>query len=112
MVWVDCPTGMHGGSVVRCRGPPPRPPPTETPRAPRKHAPRTRTHPDRMSPSWQPDPNLTSGLSNWRSVAHSYAMRRVLDADWEPTVPALVQMLAATAGPRLRAAFAAAGLDG
>src|SRR6201995_3405815 len=39
-------------------------------------------------------------------------MRRVLDANWEPTVPALVQMLAATAGPRLRAAFAAAGLDG
>lgn len=39
-------------------------------------------------------------------------MRRVLDADWEPTVPALVQMLAATAAPRLRAAFAAAGLDG
>src|ERR1700759_210274 len=38
-------------------------------------------------------------------------MRRVLDANWEPTVPALVQMLAATAGPRLRAAFAAAGLD-
>ena len=27
-------------------------------------------------------------------------------------MPALVQMLAATAGPRLRAAFAAAGLDG
>jgi DNA-binding MarR family transcriptional regulator len=39
-------------------------------------------------------------------------MRRVLDANWEPTVPALVQMLAATAAPRLRAAFAAAGLDG
>ena len=39
-------------------------------------------------------------------------MRRVLDAYWEPTVPALVQMLAATAAPRLRAAFAAAGLDG
>jgi DNA-binding MarR family transcriptional regulator len=39
-------------------------------------------------------------------------MRRVLDADWEPTVPALVQMLAATAAPRLRAVFAAAGLDG
>jgi DNA-binding MarR family transcriptional regulator len=35
-----------------------------------------------------------------------------VDAGWEPTVPALVQMLAATAGPRLRAAFAAAGLDG
>jgi DNA-binding MarR family transcriptional regulator len=40
------------------------------------------------------------------------AMRRVLDADWEPTVPALVQLVAASGVPRLRAAFAAAGLDG
>ncbi len=39
-------------------------------------------------------------------------MRRLTDAQWEPTVPALVQRLAATGGPRLRAAFAAAGLDG
>lgn len=39
-------------------------------------------------------------------------MRRLLDADWEPTVPALLQLVAASAGPRLRAAFAAAGLDG
>ncbi len=39
-------------------------------------------------------------------------MRRVLDAEWEPTVPALVQLVAATGAPRLRAAFAAAGLDG
>lgn len=39
-------------------------------------------------------------------------MRRLADAQWEPTVPALVQLLAATAGPRLRAAFASAGLDG
>jgi DNA-binding MarR family transcriptional regulator len=39
-------------------------------------------------------------------------MRRVVDGEWEPTVPALVQLLAASAGPRLRAAFAAAGLDG
>ncbi|OOK71089.1 hypothetical protein BZL29_5697 [Mycobacterium kansasii] len=39
-------------------------------------------------------------------------MRRLLDAQWEPTVPALVQLLAATGAPRLRAAFAAAGLDG
>ncbi len=45
-------------------------------------------------------------------VAHSYAMRRVSDAEWEPTVPALVQLLAATGAPHLRAAFAAAGLDG
>ena len=39
-------------------------------------------------------------------------MRRVLDADWEPTLPALVQLVAASGAPRLRAAFAAAGLDG
>jgi DNA-binding MarR family transcriptional regulator len=39
-------------------------------------------------------------------------MRRVLDAEWEPTVPALVQLLAASGAPHLRAAFAAAGLDG
>ena len=39
-------------------------------------------------------------------------MRRLVDGPWEPTVPALVQLLAATGGPRLKAAFAAAGLDG
>jgi DNA-binding MarR family transcriptional regulator len=39
-------------------------------------------------------------------------MRRVVDAQWEPTVPALVNLVAASGGPRLRAAFAAAGLDG
>src|ERR1700722_18710080 len=39
-------------------------------------------------------------------------MRRVLDGEWEPTVPALVNLVAASGGPRLRAAFAAAGLDG
>jgi DNA-binding MarR family transcriptional regulator len=39
-------------------------------------------------------------------------MRRTADAHWEPTVPALVHRLAATGAPRLRAAFAAAGLDG
>jgi DNA-binding MarR family transcriptional regulator len=39
-------------------------------------------------------------------------MRRVLDSKWEPTVPALLQMVAAGGAPRLRAAFAAAGLDG
>ena len=39
-------------------------------------------------------------------------MRRVGDAEWEPTVPALVQLVAASGAPRLRAAFAAAGLDG
>jgi DNA-binding MarR family transcriptional regulator len=39
-------------------------------------------------------------------------MRRALDAEWEPTVPALVSLVAASGGPQLRAAFAAAGLDG
>ncbi|MDT5351267.1 MAG: hypothetical protein QOH91_4554 [Mycobacterium sp.] len=39
-------------------------------------------------------------------------MRRVADAQWEPTVPALVQLVAASGAPHLRAAFAAAGLDG
>jgi DNA-binding MarR family transcriptional regulator len=34
------------------------------------------------------------------------------DGRWQPTVPALLQMVAASAAPRLRAAFAAAGLDG
>ncbi|MCV7378081.1 MarR family transcriptional regulator [Mycobacterium alsense] len=34
------------------------------------------------------------------------------DADWKPTVPALVNSVAAAGAPRLRAAFAAAGLDG
>jgi DNA-binding MarR family transcriptional regulator len=40
------------------------------------------------------------------------AMRRVLNGEWEPTVPALVNLVAAAAAPHLRAAFAAAGLDG
>lgn len=39
-------------------------------------------------------------------------MERARDAAWEPTVPALVNLVAASGGPRLRAAFAAAGLDG
>ncbi|HTQ17328.1 MarR family winged helix-turn-helix transcriptional regulator [Mycobacterium sp.] len=39
-------------------------------------------------------------------------MQRVADAKWEPTVPALVQLVAASGAPRLRAAFAEAGLDG
>jgi DNA-binding MarR family transcriptional regulator len=34
------------------------------------------------------------------------------DAGWQPTVPALVQLVAASRAPRLRAAFAAAGIDG
>ena len=39
-------------------------------------------------------------------------MPRHAGAQWEPTVPALVQKLAAAGGPRLKSAFAAAGLDG
>jgi DNA-binding MarR family transcriptional regulator len=39
-------------------------------------------------------------------------MRHGPDAKWEPTVPALVNLVAASGGPQLRAAFAAAGLDG
>src|ERR1700757_3544950 len=39
-------------------------------------------------------------------------MRAVRDAKWEPSVPALVNLVAASGAPRLRAAFAAAGLDG
>lgn len=47
-------------------------------------------------------------------VAHSYfvAKRSDLDADWQPSVPALVHLLAASGAPQLRAACAAAGLDG
>jgi len=40
------------------------------------------------------------------------AMRRVVNVEWKPTVPALVNLVAASGAPRLRAAFAAAGLDG
>lgn len=39
-------------------------------------------------------------------------MRRPPVTDWQPTVPALVNLVAASGAPRLRAAFAAAGLDG
>ena len=39
-------------------------------------------------------------------------MRGVGDGKWEPTVPALVNLVAASGAPGLRAAFAAAGLDG
>ena len=34
------------------------------------------------------------------------------DAKWEPTVPALLNLVAASGAPALRAAFADAGLDG
>jgi DNA-binding MarR family transcriptional regulator len=40
------------------------------------------------------------------------AMRRFVNAEWEPTVPALVNLVAASGAPHLRAAFAAAGLEG
>ena len=40
------------------------------------------------------------------------AMRRVVNVEWKPTVPALVNLVAASGAPHLRAAFAAAGLDG
>ncbi|OMC15124.1 MULTISPECIES: MarR family winged helix-turn-helix transcriptional regulator [unclassified Mycobacterium] len=39
-------------------------------------------------------------------------MRRAAGSQWEPTVPALVNLVTASGAPRLRAAFAAAGLDG
>lgn len=39
-------------------------------------------------------------------------MRSVRDAKWQTTVPALVNLVAASGAPRLRAAFEAAGLDG
>lgn len=39
-------------------------------------------------------------------------MRPVVDPEWEPTVPALVNLVAASGVPHLRAAFAEAGLDG
>src|ERR1700722_11181156 len=39
-------------------------------------------------------------------------MRATRDAKWEPTVPALVNQVARSGAPHLRAAFAAAGLDG
>ena len=51
-------------------------------------------------------------LVNLSASGTLMAMRRVLDAEWEPTVPALVQLVAASGAPHLRAAFAAAGLDG
>jgi len=39
-------------------------------------------------------------------------MPRVPHPDWKPTVPALVNLVAASGAPHLRAAFVAAGLDG
>ena len=62
-----------------------------------------------MLPSWQPGRYLTSYLSFLNEVAHFKAMGH---AKWEPSVPALVNLVAASGAPRLRAAFAAAGLNG
>jgi len=45
-------------------------------------------------------------------MAHFVFMRRVADAEWKPTVPALVNLVAASRAPHSRAAFATAGLDG
>jgi len=39
-------------------------------------------------------------------------VEKVPGAAWQPTVPALLQLVAASGAPRLRAAFADAGLDG
>ncbi|HTX96805.1 MAG TPA: MarR family winged helix-turn-helix transcriptional regulator [Mycobacterium sp.] len=39
-------------------------------------------------------------------------MRGLGDPDWKPTVPALLNLVAVSGAPRLRAAFAGAGLDG
>jgi DNA-binding MarR family transcriptional regulator len=39
-------------------------------------------------------------------------MGALRDAKWEPTVPALLNLVARSGAPRLRAAFAATGLDG
>ncbi|MEB4211243.1 MarR family winged helix-turn-helix transcriptional regulator [Mycobacterium sp. 94-17] len=39
-------------------------------------------------------------------------MRQGPDSGWEPTVPALVNLVAAAGAPHLRKAFDAAGLDG
>src|ERR1700753_1708502 len=87
-------------------------PPSSTTKAPREHTTSARKYRDRMSPSWQLGRYLTSSLSILPKVAHWYAMRAVRDAKWEPTVPALVNLVAASGAPGLRAAFAAARLDG
>lgn len=53
-------------------------------------------------------PNNLSFVLEWQTRI----MRLGLHVGWEPTVPALVQFVAAARGPSLRAAFAEAGLDG
>jgi DNA-binding MarR family transcriptional regulator len=65
-----------------------------------------------MTSWWQRRRVLTSNLSILGKMAHSMAMRGIANGNWEPTVPALVNLVAASGAPGLRAAFAAAGLDG
>jgi DNA-binding MarR family transcriptional regulator len=45
-------------------------------------------------------------------LAHCLVMGSGGDAKWEPTVPALLNLVAASGAPGLRTAFADAGLDG
>lgn len=55
---------------------------------------------------------MTSGLSKVHIVADCQFMSAGQDAKWEPTVPALLNLVAASGAPGLRAALADAGLDG
>ncbi len=65
-----------------------------------------------MRPSWQGRETLTSSLSKWAGVADYRFMAADRNAKWEPSVPALLNLVAASGAPGLRAAFADAGLDG
>lgn len=57
-------------------------------------------------------PGFDKHLVNLPAGGTLMVMPGVPNAEWEPTVPALVQLVAASGAPHLRAAFAAAGLDG
>ena len=65
-----------------------------------------------MTPIVSADTILDKLLVNLSSSVKLMVMRSVVDAQWKPTVPALVNLVAASGAPHLRAAFAAAGLDG
>ena len=65
-----------------------------------------------MSTAWHPAATLTSSLSIVGVMAHSMVMRRNAAVGREPTVPALVNLVAASGVPHLRSALAAAGLHG
>lgn len=56
--------------------------------------------------------SFDKGLVNCTSGGRLIGMRHGSDSGWEPTVPALVNLVTASGAPHLRAAFAAAGLDG